>query len=102
MCFINTARHEGEQNVIAYHYLGKVYCRTLKSISPGAELLGGYGKQDVKELGTDTNTEGKSLIEIHSVLISHVFIFYSQLHLLIFVALAVENLSQQQLHFIST
>ena len=67
MSFINTARHEGEQNVITYHYLGKVYCRTLKSISPASELLRGCGKQCAKEPGIDTNTEGKSFIDIYSL-----------------------------------
>ena len=64
MSFINTARHEGEQNVIAYQYLGKVYCRTFKSIYPASELLGGYGKQYANELGTHTNYDGKLIIVI--------------------------------------
>ena len=102
MSLINTARHEGEQNVIAYQYLGKVYCRTIKSIYPASELLGGYGKQYVKELGMDTNTEGKSFINIHGVLIIKSIILFSQLQLPIFVALVVENPSQLQLLFIST
>ena len=102
MSFINTARHEGEQNVIAYQYLGKFYCRTFKSIYPASELLGSCGKQYSKELGTDTNIEGKSFIEVYGVLLITTINLYSQLQLLVFIALAVENPSQQQLHFIST
>ena len=59
MKFVNTARNEEEQNVFVYQYLGNIYYRTFKSISPASELLGGYGKQYAKKLGTDTNTEGK-------------------------------------------
>ena len=102
MNFINTARHEEEQNVIAYHYLGKVYCRTIKSIYPASELLGGYEKQYAKELDMDTNTEGKSFIDIHCVIIIINILLYSQLLLPIFVVLAVENLSQKQACLIST
>ena len=58
MSFINCARHEEEQNVIAYQYHGNVYCRTSKFIEPATELLGGYVKQSAKELVTNTNTEG--------------------------------------------
>ena len=102
MSFINTARNEGEQNVIPYHYLGKVYCRTFKSIYPASELLGANGKQYAKDLSTDINTEGKLVIEIHGVIIITNILLHSQSQLLIFIALAVENPSQQQLHFIST
>ena len=102
MSFINTARHKGEQNVIPYRYLGKVYCRTFKSIDPASELLGAYGKQYAKDLGTDTSTEGISFIENYGVLVITSIPLYSQLQVPIFVALAVENPSHQQLHFIST
>ena len=94
MSFINASRYDGEQNVIAYQYLGKVYCRTSKFIYPASELLGWYG--------TDTNTEGKSFIDIHDVSIIISIILYSQLMLPIFLALAVENPLQLQLLFIST
>ena len=102
MSVINTARHEEEQNVIAYQYLGKVYCRTIKSIYPASELLGGYGKQYVKGLGTDKNSEGKSFIVIYDVLTITSIFLYFQLLLPIFVASAVENPSQLLLLFIST
>ena len=61
MRFVNTARCEEEQNVIVYQYHGNIYYH----ISPASELLGGYGKQCVEELGTDTNTEGNYFFEVH-------------------------------------
>ena len=63
---------------------------------------GGYGKQYVKELGMDTNTEGKLFIDIHGVLIITSIILYFQLQVLTFVALAVGNPSQLQLLLIFT
>ena len=50
----------------------------------------------------DTNTEGKSFIDIHCVLIITGIILYFQLQVLTFVALAVGNPSQLQLLFIFT
>ena len=93
MAFINTARHEEEQNVIAYRYLGNIYFRTVKSISPASELLGGYGKQYAKESSTGTTTEGKSFIEVHGALIIKLIFLYSQLQRPNFAASAVENRS---------
>ena len=56
----------------------------------------------METLCTDANTEGKSFIEIYCALIITSIILYSQLWLSIIVALAVENPSKQQFHFIST
>ena len=50
--FVNYARNEDEQNLIAFQYHGKVYYRSFKRIYPGSELLVWYGEQYAKELGT--------------------------------------------------
>ena len=88
MKLVNTARHEGKQNVIAYQYLGNIYYRTVKSISPASELLGDCEKQYTKKLGTDTNTEGKLFLRF---IVLCYYKFYFQFQLPILIALAVEN-----------
>uniref|UniRef100_A0A1I7ZXR5 SET domain-containing protein n=1 Tax=Steinernema glaseri TaxID=37863 RepID=A0A1I7ZXR5_9BILA len=40
MRYINSARHEDEQNLIAFQYEWKVFYRVFKPISAGVELLG--------------------------------------------------------------
>ena len=75
MEFINTARHEEEQNVIAYRYHGNIYFRTVKSIFLASELLGGYGKQYAKELRTGTNTEGKQFVVHGALIIKHILLY---------------------------
>eukprot|EP00057_Strongylocentrotus_purpuratus_P029171 XP_011683645.1 PREDICTED: zinc finger protein 708-like [Strongylocentrotus purpuratus] len=51
MRYINCARNEGEQNLVAFQYLGDIYYRTFKPICPGRELLVYYGEQYAKDLG---------------------------------------------------
>ncbi|XP_030849723.1 probable histone-lysine N-methyltransferase PRDM7 [Strongylocentrotus purpuratus] len=51
MRYINCARNEGEQNLVAFQYLGQIYYRTFKPICPGRELLVYYGEQYAKDLG---------------------------------------------------
>ncbi|XP_041467346.1 histone-lysine N-methyltransferase PRDM9-like [Lytechinus variegatus] len=51
MRYINCARNEGEQNLVAFQYLGEIYYRTFKPICPGRELLVYYGEQYAKDLG---------------------------------------------------
>ena len=41
--FVNCARNEDEQNLIAFQYRGEIYYRSYKVIEPGMELLVWYG-----------------------------------------------------------
>ncbi|XP_054282047.1 DNA ligase 1-like [Macrosteles quadrilineatus] len=51
MRFVNCARHESEQNLMAFQYKGKMYYRTVKLIPPKAELFVWYGKEYAEMLG---------------------------------------------------
>ena len=56
--FINCARNEEEQNVVAFQYRGQIFYRTFKHIYPGTELLVWYGEEYARELGISTDPEG--------------------------------------------
>ena len=49
--FVNCARCESEQNLIAYQYEGQIYYQVFKEIEAGAELLVWYGDEYGEELG---------------------------------------------------
>ncbi|KAK3100301.1 hypothetical protein FSP39_017857 [Pinctada imbricata] len=51
MRYVNCARSESEQNLVAFQYRGQIYYRTYKEIKPGTELLVWYGHEYGKELG---------------------------------------------------
>nr|CAD7265283.1 unnamed protein product [Timema shepardi] len=53
MRFVNCARYEEEQNLLAFQYKGEMYYRTYKKIPPHVELLVWYGDEYGKELGVD-------------------------------------------------
>ena len=61
MRYVNCARNESEQNLIAYQYRGQIYYRSFKPIHPGKELLVYYGEEYAKELGIEEDqfTDGK-------------------------------------------
>ncbi len=59
MRFVNCARHEEEQNLLAYQYHGNIYYRTFKTIPPHTELLVWYGDRYAKELGIIGQWRGK-------------------------------------------
>ena len=63
MRYVNCARNESEQNLIAYQYRGQIYYRSFKPIHPGKELLVYYGEEYAKELGIEEKqfTDGKIL-----------------------------------------
>ena len=61
MRFVNCARNEDEQNMVAFQYQGNIYYRTFKHIYPGMELLVWYGDQYAKDLGIATLREGEIL-----------------------------------------
>ncbi|CAH8568478.1 unnamed protein product [Heterobilharzia americana] len=51
--FVNCARFEEEQNLVAVQYRGKIYYRACKDISKSEELLTYYGKGFASELKSD-------------------------------------------------
>ena len=51
MRYVNCARNEAEQNLVAYQYRGEIYYRTLSPINPGEELLVWYGDEYAQDLG---------------------------------------------------
>ncbi|XP_069044123.1 histone-lysine N-methyltransferase PRDM9-like isoform X2 [Lepisosteus oculatus] len=51
MRFVNCARNEAEQNLVAFQYCGQILFRTCKAISPGCELLVCYGEEYARHLG---------------------------------------------------
>ena len=51
MRYVNCARNEAEQNLIAYQYRGQIYYRSIKEIQPGKELLVYYGEEYAKGVG---------------------------------------------------
>ncbi|XP_065056003.1 uncharacterized protein LOC135684388 [Rhopilema esculentum] len=72
MRFINCARTEPEQNLIAIQYCSQIYYRTYKRIYPGQELLVWYGNQFAKSLGlvdsaTDNPKNKNSLSAIRRI-----------------------------------
>ena len=51
MRYVNCARVEDEQNMIAYQFHQQIYYRTIQTLSPGTELLVWYGDEYGLELG---------------------------------------------------
>ena len=60
MRYVNCARFEDEQNVLAFQYCGEIFYRTYKPIRPKSEMLVYYGKEFAKELGIpESDTVGE-------------------------------------------
>ncbi|XP_075913311.1 uncharacterized protein LOC116937801 [Petromyzon marinus] len=51
MRFVNCARNEQEQNLVAFQHRGQIYYRTFRAVGPGSELLVWYGEEFAQELG---------------------------------------------------
>ncbi|KAJ8391179.1 hypothetical protein AAFF_G00096080 [Aldrovandia affinis] len=51
MRYVNCARNEEEQNLVAFQYRGSILYRCFKPILPGRELLVWYGEEYAKDLG---------------------------------------------------
>ncbi|XP_078389635.1 uncharacterized protein LOC144671556 [Cetorhinus maximus] len=51
MRFVNCARKEEEQNLVAFQHCGRIYYRTCKPVPPRCELLVWYGDEYAEELG---------------------------------------------------
>ncbi|KAJ8366290.1 hypothetical protein AAFF_G00363130 [Aldrovandia affinis] len=49
--YVNCARNEEEQNLVAFQYRGSILYRCFKPILPGRELLVRYGEEYAKDLG---------------------------------------------------
>lgn len=56
--FINCARNEEEQNMVAFQYHGRIYYRTFKTVYPGNELLVWYGEEYAADLGITVEYSG--------------------------------------------
>ena len=61
MRFINCARNEEEQNMVAFQYCGHIYYRSFKHIYPGSELLVWYGEEYARELGIPVDFDGECI-----------------------------------------
>ncbi|XP_061434460.1 oocyte zinc finger protein XlCOF6-like [Lethenteron reissneri] len=51
MRFVNCARNEQEQNLVAFQHRGQIYYRTFRAVGAGSELLVWYGEEFAQELG---------------------------------------------------
>ncbi|XP_008562352.1 PREDICTED: probable histone-lysine N-methyltransferase PRDM7, partial [Galeopterus variegatus] len=51
MRYVNCARDDEEQNLVAFQYRGQIFYRTCQVIRPGCELLVWYGDEYGQELG---------------------------------------------------
>ncbi|XP_053255253.1 histone-lysine N-methyltransferase PRDM9 [Podarcis raffonei] len=60
MRYVNCARNEEEQNLVAFQYHGKIYYRACKIILIHSELLVWYGEEYGKELGIKWGSRWKS------------------------------------------
>ena len=54
MRFVNCARFEEEQNLMAFQLRGDIYYRSYKVIPPNTELLVWYGDDYAEDLGVST------------------------------------------------
>ncbi|XP_060756693.1 histone-lysine N-methyltransferase PRDM9-like [Neoarius graeffei] len=72
MRYVNCARNEEEQNLVAFEYQGRILYRCCRSINPGQELLVWYEEEYTKELspastGTTRQQEVKNaLLQVFS------------------------------------
>ena len=63
MRFINCARYEEEQNLVAFQYHKNIYYRTIQHIYPGDELLVWYGDDYAMDLGISMNRREGMVME---------------------------------------
>lgn len=57
--YVNCARDDEEQNLVAFQYRGQIFYRTCQVIRPGCELLVWYGDEYGAELGIKRASEWK-------------------------------------------
>ncbi|XP_061012352.1 histone-lysine N-methyltransferase PRDM9-like [Dama dama] len=60
MRYVNCARDDEEQNLVAFQYHGQIFYRTCQVVRPGCELLVWYGDEYVQDLGIKRDSRGKS------------------------------------------
>uniref|UniRef100_A0A452TY75 Histone-lysine N-methyltransferase PRDM9 n=1 Tax=Ursus maritimus TaxID=29073 RepID=A0A452TY75_URSMA len=60
MRYVNCARDEEEQNLVAFQYHRQIFYRTCRVIRPGCELLVWYGDEYGQELGIKWGSKWKS------------------------------------------
>ncbi|XP_065783086.1 histone-lysine N-methyltransferase PRDM9-like [Muntiacus reevesi] len=60
MRYVNCARDDEEQNLVAFQYHGQIFYRTCRVVRPGCELLVWYGDEYGQDLGIRRNSRGKS------------------------------------------
>ncbi|KAM9669228.1 histone-lysine N-methyltransferase PRDM7-like [Dama dama] len=60
MRYVNCARDDEEQNLVALQYHGQIFYRTCQVVRPGCELLVWYGDEYGEELGIIRDSSGKS------------------------------------------
>uniref|UniRef100_A0A452EM55 Histone-lysine N-methyltransferase PRDM9 n=1 Tax=Capra hircus TaxID=9925 RepID=A0A452EM55_CAPHI len=58
--YVNCARDDEEQNLVALQYHGQIFYRTCQVVRPGCELLVWYGDEYGEELGIKQDSRGKS------------------------------------------
>ncbi|XP_044527105.1 histone-lysine N-methyltransferase PRDM9-like isoform X1 [Gracilinanus agilis] len=59
MRYVNCARDEEEQNLVAFQYHRQIFYRTCRAIRPGCELLVWYGDEYGQELGIKWGSKWK-------------------------------------------
>ena len=62
--YVNCARNEEEQNLVAFQFRGRIYYRSYKVINPGDELLVYYGDSYAKQLGIEENGTKDAVIQV--------------------------------------
>ncbi|XP_043769799.1 probable histone-lysine N-methyltransferase PRDM7 [Cervus elaphus] len=60
MRYVNCARDDEEQNLVAFQYHGQIFYRTCQVVRPGCELLVWYGDECGQDLGIKRDSRGKS------------------------------------------
>lgn len=57
--YVNCARDDGQQNLVAFQYGRQIFYRTCRGIRPGCELLVWYGDEYGQELGIKWGSKWK-------------------------------------------
>ncbi|CAI9161224.1 unnamed protein product [Rangifer tarandus platyrhynchus] len=60
MRYVNCARDDEEQNLVAFQYHGQIFYRTCQVVRPGCELLVWYGDEYGQDLGIKRDSRRKS------------------------------------------
>ena len=58
--YVNCARDDEEQNLVAFQYHGQIFYRTCQVVRSGCELLVWYGDEYGQDLGIKRDSRGKS------------------------------------------